>query len=227
NFGILAQYDEQGAAFHQVGDEPAADLLTEAGDETVRVFFLGRLYYRADLRRRLHPEQRPQPDAPAAEYALAAYRQAGVDGLSWLEGDYAFILWDARRQRLLASRDPMGGFPLYWIRTDNAVVVCTAMRPLVDMLPRRAINREYLAEFLMLPGTGVQELHHEACSYEGVHRVLAGTRIEVSPGASVAVTRWWDWLAQVESPQSLEHDAIAERFGVLLEEAIRERRVGR
>jgi asparagine synthase (glutamine-hydrolysing) len=229
NFGFLVRCDEQGVTFHQVGEEPAGapELLTEAIDENGRVVFLGRLYYLDELRGRLPGEYRPEPAACHAEHVLAAYRQEGVDGLAKLEGDYAFVLWDFRERLLLATRDPWGGFPLFWARAGNAVALSTAMRPLLDLLQKRTVSRDYLAEFLMLPGGGVQELHDERCAYEGVHRVVAGTRVEVRLDGTIRVSRWWDWAAQVEEPASLRLEDVAERFGALLSEAVRQRWVGR
>ena len=76
------------------------------------------------------------------------------------------------------------------------------MRPLLELVPERRLDLDYLAEFLVLPFGGAQELHTERCAYAGVHRVLAGTRLEVSPGGSPKSIRWWDWLAQWKSPRA-------------------------
>ena len=229
NFGFLLRCDEQGVAFHQFGEGPAGavEMATTAGDDECRVVFLGRLYYRDDLRGRLAEKLRPEPAACPAAYALAAYRQGGAEGLAWLEGDYAMALWDARGRTLWAARDPMGGFPLYWIRDGRAVVLSTAMRPLLDRLPGRTVNRDYLAEFVTLPGDAVHELYDERCAYEGVHRVLPGTRIEVGCDGSVRPVRWWDWEARIETPASLRLEDLSAQFGVLLDRAVQERRIGR
>ncbi len=229
NFGFLLRCDEQGVSFHQIGEGPAGavEMATTAGDDDCRVVFLGRLYYRDDLRGRLAEERRPEPAACPAAYALAAYRQGGAEGLAWLEGDYALALWDARSRTLLAARDPMGGFPLYWIRDGRAVALSTAMRPLLDRLPGRTVNRDYLAEFVILPGGAVQELYDERCAYEGVHRVLPGTRIEVRCDGTVRPVRWWDWENRVETPASLRLEDLSAQFGFLLDQAVQQRRIGR
>jgi asparagine synthase (glutamine-hydrolysing) len=227
NFGFLARCGAQGVRFYQVGEEPpGGELMSGADDDTARVLFLGRLYYRDDLRRRLDARHRPAPAATAAAHVLAAYRQAGSAGLEWLEGDYAFALWDGRGRRLVAGRDPLGGFPLFWVRHGEEVVVSNAMRPLLDLLPGRTLDRAYLAEFLVLPGCGVQELHDPRCVYEGVHRVVAGTRVEVRPGGEVRAVRWWDWEARIQEPASLKPEAVAAGVRTLLNDAVQERRVG-
>ena len=99
NFGFLVRCGQRDATFQQVGAEGvagASELLSVARDDRFQVVFLGRLYYRDDLRRRLTPKLRPEVTASPAEYVRAVYEQAGVVGLTWLEGDYSFVLWDAR-----------------------------------------------------------------------------------------------------------------------------------
>ena len=228
NFGFLVRCDRRGTTFCEVGTSgPAASqLLSVTIDNDFQAVFLGRLYYLDDLRRRLAAEHRPEAAATPAEYVRAVYEQAGAEGLSWLEGDYSFVLWDARERRLIAARDPMGGFPLFWVRIGEEVALSNAMRPLLDLVPQRRLNLDYLAEFLVLPFGAAQELHGERCAYEGVHRVLAGTRLEVSPGGSPKSVRWWDWLAQMEEPESLEPAEIAARYGELLDAAVAQRRGG-
>jgi asparagine synthase (glutamine-hydrolysing) len=229
NFGFLARCDAHDVRFFQVGETPprAAELLSMADDDAGRAVFLGRLYYRDDLRRRLAAGHRPQPTANAAAHVLAAYRQAGAKGLEWLEGDYAFALWDNRARRLLAGRDPFGGFPLFWVRQGGELVLSNTMRPLLDLLPGRTLDRAYLADFLVLPGCGVQELQSSRCVYEGAKRALAGTRIEARPGGEVEVVRWWDWEARIQAPPSLKPDEVAAGARALLDESVQQRRVGR
>ena len=155
NFGFLTRYDEQGASFHQFGVPPsgAPALLSHAGDETCRVIFLGRLYYRGDLRRRLTDAHRPAATSSAAQHVLAAYRQGGLEGLTWIEGDYAFVLWDARERRLLAARDPQGGFPLFWVRDGDAVVVLADALP--GVLPAKICDRRNKGHFNEVFFTGL------------------------------------------------------------------------
>jgi len=229
NFGFRVQCDKRGVTFEQVGDaaEGAAELLSVTLDDTLQAVFLGRLYYLDDLARRFPPRCRPTNVASPAEYVRAVYEWAGINGLSWLEGDYSFVLWDARRRRLIGVRDPMGGYPLFWAKVGETVAIGNTMQPLVDLLPERRVNLDYLSEFLVLPFGGAQELPDERCVYEGVHRVLAGTRIEVSPGESPRTFRWWDWLSRMEEPASLRLEDVSSRYGSLLDDAVRERRIGR
>ena len=67
NFGFLVRCDAHDARFYQVGEQPprGGELLSVAGDDLGQAVFLGRLYYRDDLRRRIDPRsgrnRRPTP----------------------------------------------------------------------------------------------------------------------------------------------------------------------
>jgi asparagine synthase (glutamine-hydrolysing) len=70
-----------------------------------------RLYDREELARRLGLEGAAPPD-PAL--LLAAYAKWGEDLLRWVDGDFAFAIWDERRRRLFAARDPFGVKPFFY-----------------------------------------------------------------------------------------------------------------
>ncbi|HEU4559065.1 MAG TPA: asparagine synthase-related protein, partial [Longimicrobium sp.] len=85
----------------------------------------------------------------AAEVALAAYLQWGVEGLARLVGDFALALWDAPAGRLLLATDGMGRRPLYYRLTPESVCWASKSRPLAEALglPPEP-DDEFVAAFL-------------------------------------------------------------------------------
>lgn len=51
------------------------------------------------------------PDATDVELILHAYHVWREDCVEYLIGDFAFVLWDSRRQRLFCARDQFGVIP--------------------------------------------------------------------------------------------------------------------
>src|SRR5437879_4913149 len=103
----------------------------------------GRLYYRDDILADLTalPSQfLAECAASDAALALGIYSRFGRDGLARLEGDFAVVVWDAGQRQLIARRDPLGGYPLFWIQRGATVAFATRLRPLVDLLPTRSVN---------------------------------------------------------------------------------------
>ncbi|WP_165234925.1 asparagine synthase-related protein [Aquisphaera insulae] len=211
--------------------EGRARLVSVARDEGVSVAIIGRLDYREARREEIAGRVPSTVAARAATddaaLVLALYRRFGASALARLEGDFSVVVVDGPAARVVASRDPMGGFPLYWARHAAGLVLATAMDPLLEMLPPRDLDRKYLAEFLMLPGQ-VQEVNGERTVHEGVHRVPAGHAIEIRmTDGSVAVRRYWDWADRIEDPGSDDLLAVADGYGERLRAAVAERMRGR
>jgi asparagine synthase (glutamine-hydrolysing) len=191
----------------------------------------GQLYYQHDLLCDLalrSPSTSPSTcEMNGAALALAVYRTFGVAALERLEGDFALVIWDATMARLIGVRDPMGGYPLYWAERDGSIAFSTGIEPLVDFLPSRALNPEHFADFLMMPGPR-NEVPGELCAYEGVHRVLPGSIVNIHvPTGHVERHTYWNWLSRLQDPGTERLADIAAQYADLLRAGVRERIRGR
>ena len=74
----------------------------------------GELYGFRPLRQRLIDEGFPIKSASDCEILLPLYREYGVEMFKTLDAEFALILYDAQRDRLIAARDPIGIRPLYY-----------------------------------------------------------------------------------------------------------------
>lgn len=62
------------------------------------------------------------------EIVLALYQHYGLSFLSHLRGEFALVLWDARRQLFFAARDRYGIKSLYYTFLDGRLLVATEMK---------------------------------------------------------------------------------------------------
>lgn len=209
-------------------DQSALVTYSRLGDSFA--LLIGRLYYRQD---RLSELLAVCPYASLHEcqgndaaLALAAYHHRGIASLERLEGDFALVIWDAKITQLIGLRDPLGGYPLFWIQQENIVAFSTGIRPLCAMLPQCLLNEAYLAEFVMMQ-TPRNEGSNEQCIYMGIHRVLPGTMV-IARADTEAIERrvYWDWLKQIQDPGANNLVDIAEQYRKLLRIAVQERMRG-
>jgi asparagine synthase (glutamine-hydrolysing) len=117
---------------------------------------------------------------------LAAIERWGEACLDHLIGDYAFALWDAREQRLLLARDPLGQRPLHYHRSKDFFAFASMPKGL-HALPDvpYAPDEERIAEFLVLmPDAGTQTFFH------GIERVEPGHAITLAR-SGLSVRRHW------------------------------------
>jgi asparagine synthase (glutamine-hydrolysing) len=89
-----------------------------------------RLDNAAELRRSLGADA-PADDAGHASLVAAAYRRWDLECLPRLLGDFAIVVWDPRRRRLLLARDPMAMRALYYRVEGDRVLVATEVAQLL------------------------------------------------------------------------------------------------
>jgi asparagine synthase (glutamine-hydrolysing) len=189
---------------------------------------MGRLTYRRELADKLPPD----PVAPALEeeaaLALAAYRHWGAKGLARLEGSFALAVWDGERQLLLGGRDPFGGFPLFWTSYRHGLALGTCLQPLLQLLPRRCLDLDYLAEYLALRGAMFQEVATSRAAYEGIHRVSPGSIVQVrASDKQVQEQPYWNWLERIDDPGTDRLEELADLVAHRLRRAVGEHLRGR
>ncbi len=201
-------------------DHPA--LVSYAADGEFEVVLMGRLYYQRDVRERLQKAGNNNPCPDDAHLALAAFRQFGLDGIERLEGDFALVAWDRKERRLVASREAMGGYPIYWLVQGETIAFATGLRPLVDLLPGHSLNLEFLGEVLMLPN--VEMDYFDGAVFEGVQRLVPGWSITADLArGTMHQHEFWEWPDRIVDPGTDRPEEVAARFGELLRQAVRER----
>jgi len=122
---------------------------------------------------------------PDSAFILEAYRAWGEDCARRLIGDFAFLLWDARRQVLFGARDPIGQRVLYVHGSPSLLAVASSVHALLALEHVTArLNEQKLAELLVLLEDG------STTCYEGIRRLAAGHVMVVTPEA-LAFRRYW------------------------------------
>ncbi len=214
--GFTALWDGEGRVEFRVHGPRAAEgrprLVTAAHDAPsgAAALLVGGLLYRDDA------------DGSDAALALAAYRRGGVAALERLEGEFALLVWDGAARRLIALRDPLGSWPLFWSARGPLVAVSGSLEALVRLRPGRSFDEDYLADYLTWPNPHA-ELPTERTAFEGIRRVLPGTVVEFGPGASARPRRYWDWEERIRPSPGITREEAARACAALLREAVGQR----
>lgn len=153
------------------------------------------------------------------EVIVHLYEEYGEAFVDHLRGEFAFALYDGRRERLYLVRDRFGIKPLFYAEAGGALLFGSEMKALLrHPLMRAELNRPYIFPLLagvLLPGETL---------FKGIRQVEPGCLVK-STGSGYEQTRYWDLrFNTVEEDQAAEKglDPVeaAEEFRRLFEESV-------
>lgn len=152
---------------------------------------------------------------PDSQLLLAAYREWGEDCVEHLLGAFAFVVWDADRQRAFCARDHFGAKPLYYHRTDDVFAVASEPKALLELptvAPR--LDERKVGDFLT-----EQFEDKEISIFEELRRLPPAHAASVGQDTS---EQWQYWSLDPTRTITLSSDAAYERrFRELFEQAVR------
>lgn len=107
---------------------------------------------REELFERLQIKKERRKDITDSELILLSYEKWKDESPKYLIGDFAFMIWDEKNQKLFGARDFSGNRTLYFNQNQQKFSYCTVIQPLLT-LPYidKELNEQWLAEFLTIP----------------------------------------------------------------------------
>ncbi len=118
---------------------------------------------------------------------LEAYRRTGIDFLDDVDGDFAFVIWDDREQRVIAVRDRFGMKPLFFERTPTGIRFASEPKQLAATSVRRV---EPCARSIVEYVTA-QPRETRLTFFAGIERVRPSTALIVDRSGE-RVHRYWN-----------------------------------
>ncbi|MGJ9459033.1 asparagine synthase-related protein [Oceanobacillus sp. CF4.6] len=137
---------------------------------------------RDELFQLLQINREQQKTIPDSRLILLSYSKWGEETPKFLQGDFAFMIWDEKNQKLFGARDFSGARTLYFYRNDTSFAFSTTIKPLFTLpYVKKELNEEWLAEFLAIP-TMVEAVDMFSSAYKSIHQVPPSHNITVSKG---------------------------------------------
>ncbi len=178
---------------------------------TVWLTYNGEIFNYLELRAELERAGYPFRTRSDTEVLLALYETEGERCVERLNGQWAFALWDARRQQLLLSRDRLGVRPLHFTNTPNGFVFGSEVKSLF-MHPGvgRRIDRRALLDLFtfwspLAPRT----------AFENVEELPPGSSLVVNRRGMTQRRHW-----QPRYPEARDDDVDERRWLTQLAETL-------
>lgn len=173
-----------------------------------------RLDNRDELLARLGLRDRPIADAMLI---MRAYLKWGGACPTYLQGDFAFAIWDGERQALFCARDHFGVKPFYYHSTARRFAFASEIGPILalDGVGRRLSEHQISGFLAGLPDDT------QATPYAEIFRLPAGHSVIVAD-RQVTFRRYW----QIEPSQRPSRSDAAEEFRHLFVQSVENRMRG-
>ncbi len=188
-------------------------MIGRRGNQTYVLIYNGELYNSDQLRSELENRGYFFAGHSDTEVLLKAYMEWKEECLEYLNGIFAFAVWEEHRQSLFLARDRLGVKPLFFSYSGNSFVFCSEIKgilahPCVEAL----IDAEGLAEILVMgpsrtPGFGV---------FRDVDELKPGHFLRLSE-SGIQISCYWSLVSE---PHRDDLDKTAETIYSLLEDAV-------
>lgn len=182
-------------------------------DKSICIVFNGEIYNFQELRERLLKAGHRFTTETDTEAIVHLYEEHGVDCLQFLEGMFAFAIWDSKKERLFLARDRMGEKPLHWGVFNSQLLFASELKGIfAHPESRKELNvdamRQYLSlEYVPAPNT----------LFKGINKLMPAHYMLVERG-SIKTDCYWRPSGKSENYTASE---AKEKLLELLDESIK------
>ncbi len=155
-------------------------------DKTVWLVVNGEIYNYKDLRVSLQSKGHLFQSESDSEVIIHAYEEYGEDFVAKLRGMFALAVYDAKKNKVVLARDPIGKKPLYYYQDKDKLVFASEIKALFKAGVPCEVNYDMIPSYLMYQYTiGTDTL------FKGIHKLPAGCML-IADASGMKVKRYWE-----------------------------------
>lgn len=151
------------------------------------------------------------------EVLVQMYALYGEDCLKYLNGQFAFCIWDKKNQSLFLARDRVGIRPLFYWAKDGSFAFCSEIKGLFTLKEiERKIRPESLAQIFTFWTTLTPDT-----PFENIFELPPGHRMTVR-GSEIRIDKYWSLkFRNDDAPHHNQLNRSVEEFTELITDATR------
>ncbi len=183
-------------------------------NEDIWIVFNGEIYNYRQLREELS-NHRFYTNSDT-EAIVHAYEEFGDDCVSYLNGMFAFAIWDSRRKRLFIARDRFGEKPLYYTFAGKSMFFASEIKAILQNREiRRRLNPAALHDYLSFRCNSTNETF-----FRGIFK-LPPAHCLVYDGKKPVLRQYWN--PKVQPDYSGTEERFADELYSRLSESVKMR----
>ncbi len=152
------------------------------------VTYNGEIYNFKELRRDLEGKGHRFFSHSDTEVIIHLYEEHGVEAISYLNGVFAFALWDGQRNRLILARDRYGVKPLYYTVRAGLLSFASEVKALLQVDENGTrLDEQALCDYFTFQNT-----FGDKTLFDGIHLLEPGHYMVIENGR-ITKRRYWDF----------------------------------
>lgn len=183
-------------------------------DKTIWIVFNGEIYNFHELQELVVSKGHTLATRSDTEVIVHLYEEYGLDCLRYLEGMFAFAIWDSTKERLVLARDRMGEKPLHYGVFDGKLIFGSELKGLLahpvakahQELDLLALQKYLAMEYVPAPSS----------IFKGIEKLMPAHYLVVERG-QLKTDCYWEPGA---NEQKWDEDEAKERLVALLRKSI-------
>ncbi|MEK7621568.1 MAG: asparagine synthase (glutamine-hydrolyzing) [Patescibacteria group bacterium] len=181
----------------------------------IAITFNGEIYNYRELKKELGAKGYLFTTNSDTEVILKAYQEYGEKCPKYLDGMFAFAIWDEKKQTLFMARDRFGKKPLYYtFDKNNNLFVASEIKALISAGITGVLDEEALDNYLQL-----MYISPWKSVYKNISQ-LPPAHSAVYKNQNLSIKRYWDLPHR---PIKIDYEEAREEVGRLLDEAVKKR----
>lgn len=138
-----------------------------------------------------------------ASKVIDAYLRLDTQAFGTLDGEFAIILLDKRKNQIYALRDRLGICPLYWSVQQNSVLLATSIKAILGTgFVSPSPDFQGIASMLSMGF-----ISQDVTSIEKVNRLLPGYTLTLSLAGSMSIQSFWSFSSKFATEYATEFDS--------------------
>lgn len=198
--GIMLGQDRLSIIDLKTGDQPIYN-----EDGSIAVILNGEIYNYRELRAELEKTGHRFATNSDTEVIPHLYEQFGENFVSYLNGMFAFALWDSNKKQLLLARDRCGIKPLYYASKDGVLLFASEPKALLQYEAIKPVPDDLALHFFL----NLRYIPGEMTAFKGIRKfppahyaVVKSGSAPVKPASgspSIKPVRYWSLPASRSS----------------------------
>jgi asparagine synthase (glutamine-hydrolysing) len=178
-------------------------------DGTLWIVFNGEIFNYVELQPELEAQGHRLSTDSDTEVIVHLYEQYGPACVDYLNGQFAFAIWDERARSLFIARDRLGIRPVYYTIQDGALIFASEIKALLadPRVPAEldpvALDQIFTFWSPLSPRT----------AFRGIQTLPPGHWLVARPGGGITVKRYWK-LSFPEDEPAPRHSLFAIRHSL-------------